>query len=122
MLEATIIGNLGQDAEVKDINGKQYIVFSVAHTDRYTDQTGQKIERTTWANVTKPRGESDRLLPWLKKGTEVYVRGSLTVRMYQSKSGEMRTSVDIRCLHLELLGGRRDGQQQAIGTTDELPY
>jgi len=85
MLALTIIGNLGGDAVIKDFNGQKFISFNVAHSERFTDQTGQKVEKTTWISCTK-KGES-AVLPYLKKGTTVYVRGDLSIKQYTDQHG-----------------------------------
>mgnify|MGYP002087708599 CR=1 FL=1 len=57
MLTLEIIGNIGSDAIIKDINGQKYISFSVANTDTYTTNTGERKEITTWVSCLK-KGES----------------------------------------------------------------
>jgi single-strand DNA-binding protein len=73
MLVLEIIGNLGSDAVIKDFNGQKFISFSVAHTESYVDKELVKHEKTTWVSCLK-YGESG-VLPYLKKGTRVFVRG-----------------------------------------------
>lgn len=73
MLKIEIIGNIGSDAVVKDFNGKKYIAFNVAHSEKYKDAQGNTVEKTTWVSVLKP-GESN-VVQYLKKGTGVYVCG-----------------------------------------------
>jgi Single-strand binding protein family len=48
MIKLQVIGNLGKDCIVKEVNGKNVINFSVAHTERYKDSQGNQKERTTW--------------------------------------------------------------------------
>ena len=48
MFKCEVIGNLGADAQIKGENGKQFIAFNVAHTDKWTDEAGQQHEETTW--------------------------------------------------------------------------
>jgi len=57
MLQIEIIGNLGQDAEIKEFNGQRFISFSVAHTESYTDAHGERQKRTVWVSCLK-YGES----------------------------------------------------------------
>ena len=77
MLQIEIIGNIGNDAQVKDFNGKKYIAFNVAHSEKFKNQQGVETERTTWVSVLKP-GESG-IVQYLKKGTPVFVRGEMSV-------------------------------------------
>lgn len=110
MLEATIIGNIGADAVIKDFNGAKYIAFNVAHSERYTDANGNPTERTTWVSVLKPAREGDRLCQYLTKGTQVYLRGNISARCYQSQLG-WQAGLNLHCTQLQLLGG--SGQQKA---------
>ena len=50
MLQSTLIGHLGADAECKNANGKEFVTFRVANTDRWTDDAGQVHESTTWVD------------------------------------------------------------------------
>lgn len=65
MITLEIIGNIGADATIKDINGQKYISFSVANTDTYTTNTGERKETTTWVSCLK-KGESS-ISQYLKK-------------------------------------------------------
>lgn len=115
MLKIEIIGNIGNDAVVKDFNGKKYIAFNVAYSERYKDAQGNQIEKTTWVSVLKP-GES-AVLPYLKKGTGVYVCGELSVKPYTDS--QHQTQVGINCLarEVQLLPGKRDQSQQGAAST-----
>lgn len=114
MLELTIIGNLGADAEVKEYNGNRFLSFRVAHTDSYTDGQGVKHEKTTWVGCTKNiYGDREtKLTQYLKKGTQVFVRGDLSVGTYNGQNG---VQVDVRCrvMSLQLLGSSQQNQQPA---------
>lgn len=103
MLEATVIGNLGSDAVIKDFGGSKFISFNVAHSERYTDRNGNPTERTTWLSVLKPAREDDRLCQYLTKGTQVYLRGNISARVYQGKDGLYNAALNIHCTHLQLL-------------------
>lgn len=111
MLKVEIIGNIGNDATVKDFNGKKYIAFNVAHSEKFKDAQGNTVERTTWVSVLKP-GESN-VVNYLKKGTGVYVCGDLSVKAYTDS--QRQTQVGINCLAREVLllpGGKREQNQQ----------
>lgn len=78
MLKGTIIGHLGQDAEIKKgKNEKEYVKFSVASTEKRGDK-----EETTWVDVISGM---TKLHPHLTKGKQVYVSGSLSVSSYNDK-------------------------------------
>lgn len=117
MLKVEIIGNIGNDATVKDFNGKKYIAFNVAHSEKFKDAQGNTVERTTWVSVLKP-GESN-VVQYLKKGTGVYVSGDLSVKAYTDS--QRQTQVGVNCLAREvqlLPGGKREQNQQ---TQDASP-
>lgn len=117
MLQVEIIGNIGNDAQVKDFNGKKYIAFNVAHSEKFKNQQGVETERTTWVSVLKP-GES-AVAQYLKKGTPVFVRGDLSVKAYKDNAGNWQVGVNCLAREVQLLpGGKRD---QNAGTQQESP-
>ena len=117
MLKLEILGNIGNDAQVKDFNGKKYTAFNVAHSEKFKNQQGVETERTTWVSVLKP-GESG-LVQYLKKGTPVFVRGDLSVKAYKDNAGNWQVGVNCLAREVQLLpGGKRD---QNAGTQQEAP-
>lgn len=101
-----IIGNLGRDAEVKEINGQKVIQFSVAHTSSYTNQQGQKVQNTTWVRCDY-WVKKDGVSAYLKKGTLVYVEGLPKVYAYQNEQRQVVGSLQLRVENLQLLSGGR---------------
>ena len=73
MLQCEIIGNIGNDAEIKDFGGKKYVSFNVAHSERKKDANGF-TQITTWISVLW-YGEGGGIFQYLKKGSKVFVRG-----------------------------------------------
>lgn len=116
MLKLIAIGNLGRDAEVKEVGGKKVIEFSIAHTERYTDRSGVQQERTTWVRCSYWRdGDRVGVAEYLKKGKQVYVEGTPQVSSYTNKEGQPGASLDLRVLTIELVGGREAGAAPTIG-------
>lgn len=111
MLQVEIIGNIGNDAVVKDFNGKKYIAFNVAHSERFKDAQGNSVERTTWVSVLKP-GESN-VVQYLKKGTPVFVRGDLSVKAYTDSQHQTQVGVNCLARELQLLPNSKRDQSQA---------
>ena len=105
MLQGTVIGNLGKDAEVKTIGERQYISFRMASTAKRKNE-----EKTTWVSVLYRYNEN--LLPFLKKGQQVFVQGDLDVSAYNNREQQAQADVSIFASQL-LLVGQREGQQQA---------
>lgn len=112
MFELTIIGNLGKDAELKTINGKEYIVFSVCHSERYIDSNGNTKEKADWVSCYKSM--PSKLLPYLKKGTKVFVRGSFNIKVTHAQ-GKEYINVNCQVSTIQLLSSQKDNdtaQQQ----------
>lgn len=105
MAKIEFIGNLGADAQVKDVNGNKFISFNVADTETYTDSNGQKQERTQWISCTM-NGDGGKLLQYLVKGKTVYVRGYLSTRIFDSAQFHCKM-VGLNCSvrEIELIAG-----------------
>ena len=107
MFQATAIGHIGGDAEVKNSNGKEFTTFRIAHSDKWTDESGQAHESTQWIDCVM-QGRPN-VLEYLKKGQMVYVMGNASARVYPSaKDRCMKAGVTINVRLLELLGGKSD--------------
>lgn len=124
MLKINIIGNLGKDAEIKDFNGNKFISFNVAHTEKYKKQDGTEVNNTTWISCLKKVADSSALAKYLTKGTKVYLEGTPSVKLYQTKDGATDYSFNCSVLHLALLSANTtaDGektQPQASNATNE---
>lgn len=108
MLQTTIIGNLGADAEVKELNGRKFVSFNVAHSERWTDENNVQYERTLWVSCTL-NGDGGNLLPYLKKGTSIYAIGRTSTRVYSSKKERgFVAGLNLSVTHIELIGGKVD--------------
>jgi single-strand DNA-binding protein len=108
MIKLQVIGNLGKDALVNNVNGKTVINFNVAHTERYKDAQGNQKDRTTWVDCSY---WTDRtaVAPYLKKGTQVYVEGTPDVRSYTTADGRNGASLTLRIVSVQLLGAKPSG-------------
>jgi single-strand DNA-binding protein len=108
MIKLQAIGHLGKDCTVNNVNGKNVMNFSVAHTEKFKDASGQQKEKTIWVDCAY---WSDRtaIAPYLKKGTQVYVEGSPEVRTYQTQDGKQGASLTLRVLSVQLLGTKGEG-------------
>ncbi len=108
MIKLQVIGNLGKDALVNNVNGKNVINFTVAHTERFKDAQGNQKDRTTWVDCAY---WTDRtaVAPYLKKGTQVFVEGQPDVRTYTTQDGRNGASLTLRVASVQLLGSRPEG-------------
>jgi single-strand DNA-binding protein len=109
MIKLQIIGNLGKDCIVKEINGKHVINFSVAHSERFKDAQGNQKERTTWVECAY---WTDRtaIAPYLLKGTTVFAEGSPEADAYTNKEGQAAATLRMRVQNIQLLGSNKDSQ------------
>lgn len=122
MLTLSFIGNLGKDAEVRTENGKSYVLFSVADTDKFKRADGTISETTTWINCILS-GDGGNLIPYLKKGTKVFVRGRQSLRVFSSeKDRQMKAGVDLQVRDIELVGGQVDEVPRELVDKDGLVH
>lgn len=105
MIKLQVIGNLGKDCVVNTVNGKNVMNFTVAHTEKYKDNTGAQREKTIWVDCAYWNDRTS-ISPYLKKGTQVYVEGSPEVRTYTTQDGKSGASLSLRVLSVQLLGSR----------------
>ncbi len=116
MIRMDLIGHIGQDAIVRDIQGQSMkaVSFSVAHTEKYKDNQGVQHERTVWVSCTLWR-QHDKLaiVPYLIKGTRVFVSGQPSAEGYVAKQdGQARADLRLRVDNVELLGAANNNPQQ----------
>ena len=110
MIKLQINGNLGKDCILKEVNGRNVINFSVAHTERYKDSTGNQKERTTWVECAY---WTDRtaVAQYLTKGRTVYAEGTPEADAYTNKEGQPAATLRMRVQNVQLLGNNTgDGQ------------
>lgn len=119
MLTIEIIGNIGADASYKDINGQRYISFNLAHTDSYKTATGEKKETTVWVSCLK-KGESS-VIQYLKKGSMIYVRGTMSVNIYDYK-GTKQIGINANVTELRLLSSKTSPGNEIGPTTEKSPF
>ena len=104
MIKLQIIGNLGKDCIVKEVNGKTVINFSVAHSERFKDAQGNQKERTTWVECAYWTDKT-AIAQYLTKGKTVYAEGSPEADAYTNKEGQVAATLRMRVQNVQLLGG-----------------
>ncbi len=106
MIKLQIIGYLGADAIVKQINDRYVIEFNVAHTERFKGADGIQRERTIWVRCSYWRNKEQlKVAEYLKKGKQVYVEGIPGTSAYINQEGNAVGRMECRVTRLELLGG-----------------
>jgi len=117
-LKLEIIGNLGADATIREVNASKAIGFSVAHSEKYKNNEGVEIEKTIWVNCTfwKYQGQSIEIAKYLKKGTMVAIEGFPSVRGYKNQQGEIGASLECRVTDLRLLSAPKNQENETDNT------
>lgn len=110
-----IVGNLGRDPEMRTFpSGDQVANVTVATTDKWKDkQTGEPKEHTEWHRVVFNGRLAEIVGQYLRKGSQVYVEGSLRTRKWTDQSGVEKYSTEIRADQMQMLGGRPEGAAPA---------
>lgn len=121
MLQIEVIGNLGNDAEIKEINGKKYVSFSVADSYRGADSQGNRVEKTNWVSVLW-YGDGGRMFSYLKKGTQVFVRGRMSIREWTDRAGTKQYTISANASEVTLCGGRVESQEPAASPAGGTGY
>lgn len=107
----TLIGNLGQDPEIKTTeSGKKVTHFTLATDDGYKNSDGQKVNETTWHNIVAWNGLAEIASRYLKKGRQVAVEGRIVYRTYEDKNGATKYITEIVLNDMVLL---RSGKEQS---------
>ena len=106
-----IVGNLGADPETRYMpSGEAVTNIRVATTERWKDkQSGEMKEATEWHRISFFGRLAEVAGEYLKKGSQVYVEGSLRTRKWQDKDGQDRYSTEIRADEMKMLGRREGG-------------
>ena len=106
-----LIGNLGKDPEVRYMpSGGAVANVTIATSDSWKDkQTGERQERTEWHNVVFFNRLAEIVGEYLRKGSKVYVEGSLRTRKWQDKNGMDRYTTEIVASEMQMLDSRGEG-------------
>lgn len=114
-----IVGNLGRDPEMRTFpNGDQVANVAIATTDKWKDkQTGEPKEHTEWHRVVFSGRLAEIVGQYLRKGSQVYVEGSLRTRKWTDQAGIEKYSTEIRADQMQMLGSRQ-GMGDPSASTD----
>lgn len=106
-----LIGNLGQDPEVRFLpSGNPVANLRIATTDSWTDrQSGQRQERTEWHTVVLFNKLAEIAQQYVKKGSRIYIEGRLQTRKWQGQDGQDRYSTEIVANDMQMLDSRAGG-------------
>lgn len=106
------LGTLGADPEVKQFsNGGSVTTISVATSEQWNDkQTGERREQTEWHRISLYQKLGEIAAQYLRKGSQVYIEGSLRTRKYQDQNGQDRYVTEIRADQMQMLSGSQAQQ------------
>ncbi|MFV2055473.1 MAG: single-stranded DNA-binding protein [Thiohalomonadales bacterium] len=122
-----LIGNLGQDPEVKYMpSGEAVTNITVATSESWKDKTsGEQVERTEWHRVVFFRRQAEIVGEYLKKGSKVYIEGKLQTRKWQGQDGQDRYTTEIVANEMQMLdskgGGTSNFQPAATNNKSSAP-
>lgn len=109
--KAILVGNLGKDPELSYTqSGVARCRFSLATSESYTTNAGERQDRTEWHNIVIWGKLAETVSKFLQKGRQVFVEGRIQNRSYDDKEGIKRYISEVNAARVTFLGGRNDGQ------------
>ena len=106
--QVQLIGNLGKKPEMKDLgNGKQLVTFSLATSDYYLDNKGERKQQTQWHNCVAWGKTAQIIDKYLDKGSEIALNGRLVYRQYEDKEGNKRYITEVVANEILMLSGKK---------------
>jgi single-strand DNA-binding protein len=116
MLKASIIGNLGNDPEMRySAGGAPFLRFNVASNFRARSPEGEWQDKTEWVRVTVFGQRAETLGQYLKKGSRVYVDGRLEARPWTDQQGQVRAGLELVASDVEFMSTRSDDEMRGGG-------
>lgn len=141
MKKMQLIGNIGKDAILREVNKSYSINFSVACNEKFKNKENVEVEKTTWVNCTlwRQQGQSTEIAKYLKSGTKVYVEGIPDVSIYENSNGDAVAELKLKITNIELLSKKEENNNSktkvdnlvndenfdnkiASETDDDLPF
>jgi single-strand DNA-binding protein len=117
MLKATLIGNLGNDPDMRSsASGAPLLRFNVASNYRTRTPEGEYQDKTEWVRVTVTGARAESLGQYLKKGSRVYVEGRLEARPWTDREGQVRSGLHVLANEVQFMSSRSDDEQRGEAT------
>jgi single-strand DNA-binding protein len=105
----TIIGNLGKDPELRYTpQGVAICDFTMATNEKKKDKTGKQQEVATWFRITLWRSQAENASRYLKKGSQVYIEGRLSLEEWTDRDGNLKQTLSVTGTEMQFIGGRAD--------------
>jgi single-strand DNA-binding protein len=117
--KAIILGNLGQDPELRYTpSGTPVVTLNVATTDVRNDPNNGRQERTEWHRIVVWSRQAENCAKYLSKGRTVYVEGRIQTRSWEDQNGQKRYTTEVVAQTVQFIGSSRD-QPSASGGRDQ---
>lgn len=122
-----LIGNVGAEPEVKQVNESKVVRLSLATSETFKDKSGNKQTETQWHNVQAWGALADIIEKYVKKGDKIYIGGSVKYRQWE-KDGAKHYATEIKGTEIIMLGGKSEKKQStpvpeiAETENDSLPF
>lgn len=121
MLNMTIIGHLGADAQVVEKDGRRFASCRVASTETWTGADGVRHEQTQWIDIICD--PEKKVIQYLKKGTLIYAQGTFRTRVYSSEKDRcMKTGITLRAYAIMLLNSQKSTEQPTGEEVKDAPF
>ena len=116
--KAIIMGNLGKDPELRHTaSGKAVATLRLATNEVWTDQSGERQERTEWHSVVVWGRQAENCAQYLKKGRTAFIEGRLQTRKWQDREGNDRYTTEIVADRVQFVGGSGGGSGGGAGAS-----
>lgn len=119
-----LLGRVGQNPEIKDVQGKPLATFSLATSERWSDKTGQVRENTEWHNIEAWHTLADLISNYVKKGDQIYIEGKIKTDSWE-QDGIKRYKTKITAIALTFISSNSKVQKEQNTTEsaeDNLPF
>lgn len=122
--KVVLIGRLGKDPVIRQMpNGGAVANFTIATSEKWKDKnTGEQKEATEWHNIVFYKRLAEICGEYLRKGSNVYIEGSLKTRKWQDKDGQDRYTTEINGKELQMLDGKTNGGNSNSPTNSGEPF
>lgn len=121
-----LIGNVGQDPEMREVNGTSVVNLSIATSEKYKDKSGAPQEKTEWHRVAFWGKAAEIIAQYVSKGSKMYVSGSIESRKYDKDGVEMTAygikGRDFKFLDSKGEGGSKPAPRSDQELNDDLPF
>ena len=117
-----LVGNLGRDPEIRYTSGGASVAnFTLATSERWTDKSGEKQERTEWHKIVAWGKLAEICGEYMSKGKQVYIEGKIQTRSWEDKDGQTRYTTEIKADNIMLLGRKGNFDDDGFGNQRNEP-